>query len=465
MAARLCWTEQNATGDGVAGLIIKLHRYADSAEIGSFMDDGGGVYHYDHNISERVIVKVGGVTRTGSSGMMFPADDVALATTLASTAAGAGASLIGIEDPSARFTGTTLEAILGEIRTMTELLSTGSGQGAAWIGSHDVGGYYTGANVEAILQEIGAITALLTGLTASAAELNKLDGASANVTAANLSTLTGGTASDAGSLHRHDMEDLLGNVLEGNGQTDMGLALKSQYTSQYGKGAVVLDVFDANGSGKAYVRTGDEDDQAALYEIATSWLVGDANFSGSPVIGSVANPGKITNAIKLLAAAAAQTISQIGMTRRELYAAGIIAGSANGNAAADPATVKLWGETSTAYVVKAWKPWHQVSTDRWLRCQLSARNEAGFATKGRVKFECATESMEIELSSETAAILSFYIELANLPVTWLMDRSWKISLVGVATTGASIFSDVTVWVEIWVTLWRPSPTRKRRRSR
>ena len=46
-------------------------------------------------------------------------------------------------------------------------------------------------------------------VTSDAAELNKLDGASANVTAANLSTLTGGTASDANALHTHTKTDLV----------------------------------------------------------------------------------------------------------------------------------------------------------------------------------------------------------------------------------------------------------------
>lgn len=47
------------------------------------------------------------------------------------------------------------------------------------------------------------INAALDGITAGYAELNKLDGASANVTATNLNTLTAGTASVGDSLHKH----------------------------------------------------------------------------------------------------------------------------------------------------------------------------------------------------------------------------------------------------------------------
>ena len=44
---------------------------------------------------------------------------------------------------------------------------------------------------------------LLTALTISAAELNQLDGISANVTDTNLNTLTAGSSSDASALHGH----------------------------------------------------------------------------------------------------------------------------------------------------------------------------------------------------------------------------------------------------------------------
>lgn len=44
---------------------------------------------------------------------------------------------------------------------------------------------------------------VLAAITSTAAELNKLDGASANVTAANLNTLTAGSSSNADTLHSH----------------------------------------------------------------------------------------------------------------------------------------------------------------------------------------------------------------------------------------------------------------------
>ena len=74
------------------------------------------------------------------------------ATKLASTAATLGASLIGIEDASGFFTGTEVEAALKE--TQTKLAATSAGLGAALVGIQDASGIITGASVEAALKEI-----------------------------------------------------------------------------------------------------------------------------------------------------------------------------------------------------------------------------------------------------------------------------------------------------------------------
>lgn len=58
---------------------------------------------------------------------------------------------------------------------------------------------------------------VLKDVTSTAAELNKLAGASANVTATNLNTMTAGAASDADALHTHATLTILSNY--GSGQT------------------------------------------------------------------------------------------------------------------------------------------------------------------------------------------------------------------------------------------------------
>jgi len=54
----------------------------------------------------------------------------------------------------------------------------------------------------------GPLATVISNVTATAAEVNKLSGTSANVTAANLNTLTAGPASDASSLHTHNAQSL-----------------------------------------------------------------------------------------------------------------------------------------------------------------------------------------------------------------------------------------------------------------
>lgn len=79
----------------------------------------------------------------------------AVATTdLASTSNGYGASLVGIEDASTRFTGTDVEAALGEVPTSAELASTSNGEGAALVGIEDAGTFTAATDVEAALAEL-----------------------------------------------------------------------------------------------------------------------------------------------------------------------------------------------------------------------------------------------------------------------------------------------------------------------
>lgn len=70
---------------------------------------------------------------------------------------------------------------------------------------------------------------ILDGVTADKDELNKLDGASANVTAANLNTLTGGSNT---TLHTHTVVRLMGNAKSADQNTNN--ASKPAYTTNNG---------------------------------------------------------------------------------------------------------------------------------------------------------------------------------------------------------------------------------------
>jgi len=67
----------------------------------------------------------------------------------------------------------------------------------------------------------GTLANYISDVTSTAAELNKLDGASANVTATNLNTLTAGSASNADALHTHSSPAISVEAAESiNGSTN-----------------------------------------------------------------------------------------------------------------------------------------------------------------------------------------------------------------------------------------------------
>lgn len=84
-----------------------------------------------------------------------------LASDLASTASGKGASLIGIIDADGYYAATTVEAALAEVRVLanaaapaSDLSSVATGRGASLIGIEDAGTLYAATTVEAALAEV-----------------------------------------------------------------------------------------------------------------------------------------------------------------------------------------------------------------------------------------------------------------------------------------------------------------------
>jgi len=91
-----------------------------------------------------------GTTDTGSAQLRVD---------IASTASTEGASLVGVEDSAAKFTGTNVETVLAELDTnhdtlITDLASTANTKGASTIGIEDAVSAFTGTEVEAVTNEI-----------------------------------------------------------------------------------------------------------------------------------------------------------------------------------------------------------------------------------------------------------------------------------------------------------------------
>lgn len=73
---------------------------------------------------------------------------------LVSTVENTGASLVGIEDPSSRFTGINVEDAFDEVPTSAELVSVENGEGASLIGIEDPDDNYAATDVETAMDEI-----------------------------------------------------------------------------------------------------------------------------------------------------------------------------------------------------------------------------------------------------------------------------------------------------------------------
>jgi hypothetical protein len=139
------------------------------------------------------------------------AADTSIRNDLASTSNGFGASLIGVEDAAATFTATDVEGVLLEIDGRLDTLE------GADVTETLQEAYVAGASIDASASE-GDIHFLSTSADAIfdvdlAAEFANIDinaqfkiggvATSANVTSANLNTLTAGSTSNADSLHTH----------------------------------------------------------------------------------------------------------------------------------------------------------------------------------------------------------------------------------------------------------------------
>lgn len=108
---------------------------------------------------------------------------------LASTDPTSGATMVGVNNPSARYSEPDLQHILDDdMVAKVDLAQTDGSGGASLVGIQDVGGYYSSNNDEGALQEIGASLAL------------KATAAALATTNANVATNTTNIATNAAAL-------------------------------------------------------------------------------------------------------------------------------------------------------------------------------------------------------------------------------------------------------------------------
>jgi len=143
------------------------------------------------------------------------------------------------------------------------------------------------AKIDAL--DITALTLNGTAVTSTAAELNKLDGASANVTYTNLNTLTAGATSDADALHTHGT----GNRLYLTGSR------KNQTTNRENITAGFTEVYDSLNQFNTSTGTFTA---AATGTYLVSYVSSIAAIGGGAWIGLISSYG--TSVLKSLTASA-----------------------------------------------------------------------------------------------------------------------------------------------------------------
>lgn len=449
MSARFFWTVQDANGNAVPGVTVTLHDPSDDSLIGTMTGVGDGSYTYDVATSRKLRVKENGTTKLDN--YWHPADDSAIASTLAS---GSGASLIGCpEITSQGFPEVTLwELLYGHIASYNVLADTASGRGASLIGVYDVAGHYSTSDVEAVLAEIGAVFDLLNGLTADAGEVNVLDGITADVTTAALNALCSGAIAN---VHLHDRDgykdDAIGNAL--NPGEDSG-PLHFRIFSSNGGGAdpshgnIVLDVFNADGSGKVYVRTGDDSDAQTDYEVITAYEIGDLNLSSNTLFNGLSDASKVTNALLRLAGEVRNAQVTAGIAHAVIDFLGTSAASSSGSAAADPTTTVAYTQSGTTYVRKRRAVFVQKPEHRYLTVWVYGAFATG-ATSGGIKIMVDTAEAEAVITSTATKVYKMTIDLGTVPVTVDTERTLDYYLKGDGSVNASyIYS----WIQARISI-------------
>ncbi len=446
MSARLHWTIQDTDGEPVTGVTVTVHATSDDSLVGTMTGSGDGSYYLDISTSQKVRIKENGTTKLDN--FWHAADDSPTLGKLASTTIGEGASLIGVAAiPALSTPGIDLQQwIESYVATLAALASITSGKGASLIGVEDSGSYYANANVEAILAEIGPRLALLSGLTASATELNALDGISGDVSAANLSALCDGSLT---LLHQHDRwsykDNAIGNAL--NPDQDQGPIDFRVFSSNGGgadpsQGRIILDVYGVDGSGRVLVRTGNDADVQTDYDVITSRLFGDFDLSSNSFFNGITTA---TAALLRLANNLRSLEVRAGINYIVLDSGGQSAAATDGATANDPRATTLYYEKGSSYLKKRrWgflqKPEHKyLELDGWFKGDAAAISH--------VKLVCGTSEVEYKIpaTSYGRTILS----LALPEITTSTERDIEIEMKG---DGAGNGGYMAAWFELRVSL-------------
>jgi len=177
----------------------------------------------------------------------------------------------------------------------------------------------------------GPLASVISDVTSSAAELNKLDTTSANVTATNLNTLTAGAASDASTLHVHSSTTISGVAYETItiGQPVCELPVECQWYTQLTEVATNLGATNGTrGFSYKFIPTKSVTTLANVYFRAAEKVNGATNLSNLIVTIQTDTAGKpsgtvVTNATSTISQVTQRTWNTTQATRTAALAGAV----------------------------------------------------------------------------------------------------------------------------------------------
>jgi hypothetical protein len=288
-----------ATGIPITGLAASLTLKYGAAPIlnpgvsaglalaGTFTESptNAGAYYYDIPQTNQYTIVLAGSPADEYTDVWLESSDIASTTLLAWTTTGnSGATKIGVYNNASRYgINTNVQTILDDITGART--GTLTNQNIAWLYAKVDGWTAVDAEINALTGS-GITQADLIRLhaaTASAAEISKLTGTSANVTAANLNALTGGGAT---ALHTHSAFTAVTSIRGTQSTNDcLDLLISTAAFAATGNGGDLLlncAPVTTGTWGAVQINTTD-----GYYEVITKWHTGTFDYAGSSFLTDI----------------------------------------------------------------------------------------------------------------------------------------------------------------------------------
>ena len=375
-------------------------------------------------------------------------DEAVKYTTLAETtgaASSSGAHLVGVYDGTGRFNGANVQDVLdSDLKTATELGATSGTSGADLIGIRDVGAHFSGASVELALQELGALLTLLSGLTASAAEINALDGIAALVTAANLSTLCAGETVDASALHTHNplkTETIYGETV-GTGRSDLLISTAGiSGDTPGGDFEIVTSPAGTAAYGAAKVNG---------YQIVTQFNSGSFDYTANPLLANIdpADEGALHNAIMIIAGLVQQLQAEAWGTPTEIWRVIWSKSSKQATGAVTPGSAATIGSytlssATESNIEKVTLPYPIYAPHQAYKFKLQLRAKVAGGAGGQVKLIHTATSTEVSVTVTSTDAAGAWVETAVLQIaaSYGTPQEFKINMKADGTNLLTLYED------------------------